>query len=231
MNLTEKSAYIKGLADGLELDKTTKEGKILAALLELVDEMTAEIASVKKDIEEIVQVVACRHCDAAEGLDFSTAVDLTDRLQNGLIYWDIPEGVWRICVMIRTNVGFGHGDRFSYYIDMLEQESCKAMIDAVYEPHYQHFKEYFGNTFKGFFSDEPHLSNCWFSSHSEDPGMYERRLGLLGMALLSMGVIEAATFATIALVTNVLMWAMAVLTVVSGMQYIVPNFDLIKNAK
>ena len=30
---------------------------------------------------------------------------------------------------------------------------------------------------------------------------------------------------------NVLMWIMAVLTVVSGMQYIVPNFDLIKNAK
>ena len=53
MNLTEKSAYIKGLADGLEFDKTTKEGKILAALLELVDEMTAEIASIKKDIEEI----------------------------------------------------------------------------------------------------------------------------------------------------------------------------------
>jgi len=36
MNLTEKSAYIKGLAEGLEFDKTTKEGKILAALLELV---------------------------------------------------------------------------------------------------------------------------------------------------------------------------------------------------
>ena len=117
----------------------------------------------EKDIEEIVQVVACRHCDAAEGLDFSTAVDLTDRLQNGLIYWDIPEGVWRICVMIRTNVGFGHGDRFSYYIDMLEQESCKAMIDAVYEPHYQHFKEYFGNTFVGFFSDEPGFLNNYGS--------------------------------------------------------------------
>ena len=53
MNLTEKSAYIKGLADGLDLDKTTKEGKILAALLELVDEMTQKIASVENDIEEI----------------------------------------------------------------------------------------------------------------------------------------------------------------------------------
>ena len=56
-------------------------------------------------------------------------------------------------------------------------------------------------------------------------------LGLLGMALLSMGVIETATFATIALVTNVLMWFMAALTIYSGMQYILPNIDLIKNAK
>ena len=42
MNLTEKSAYIKGLAEGLEFDKTTKEGKIIAALLELVDDLAAK---------------------------------------------------------------------------------------------------------------------------------------------------------------------------------------------
>ena len=53
MNLTEKAAYIKGLADGLELDKETKEGKIIAALLDLVDEMANEIAGIHQDIDEI----------------------------------------------------------------------------------------------------------------------------------------------------------------------------------
>ena len=53
MNLTEKAAYIKGLADGLELDKETKEGKIIAALLDLVDEMSNEIAGIQQDIDEI----------------------------------------------------------------------------------------------------------------------------------------------------------------------------------
>ena len=53
MNLTEKSAYLKGLADGLEYDQTTKEGKIIAALLDLVNDMAAEIESINKDIEEI----------------------------------------------------------------------------------------------------------------------------------------------------------------------------------
>ena len=53
MNLTEKAAYIKGLADGLELDKETKEGKIIAALLDLVQEMADEIAGIHQDIDEI----------------------------------------------------------------------------------------------------------------------------------------------------------------------------------
>lgn len=53
MNLTEKSAYIKGLADGLELDATTKEGKIIAALLDLVNEMAQEIVDVQSDIADI----------------------------------------------------------------------------------------------------------------------------------------------------------------------------------
>ena len=61
--------------------------------------------------------------------------------------------------------------------------------------------------------------------------MVASMLGLLGMALFAMGAIPMTTMAIIALVTNILMWIMAVLTVVSGMQYIVPNFDLIKNAK
>ena len=53
MNLTEKAAYIKGLAEGLEIDKESKEGKIIAALLDLTGEMAQELASVRKDIDEI----------------------------------------------------------------------------------------------------------------------------------------------------------------------------------
>ena len=61
--------------------------------------------------------------------------------------------------------------------------------------------------------------------------MVASMLGLLAMALFAMDVMGAEVYAWMSLVTNVLMWIMAVLTVVSGMQYIVPNFDLIKNAK
>ena len=56
-------------------------------------------------------------------------------------------------------------------------------------------------------------------------------LALADLALFDLGVLSRGTFDIIHTVLNVLMWIMAVLTVVSGMQYIVPNFDLIKNAK
>jgi len=61
--------------------------------------------------------------------------------------------------------------------------------------------------------------------------MVASMLGFLLLAMQQMGAIAETTFVSMALVTNVLMWIIAVLTVVSGMQYIMPNIDLIKNAK
>ena len=43
MNLTEKAAYLKGLADGLNYNKETAEGKLIAALIDMVDEMAKKI--------------------------------------------------------------------------------------------------------------------------------------------------------------------------------------------
>ena len=48
MNISEKVAYIKGLAEGLSLDDSTKEGKILKAVIEVLEDISVEI----DDIEE-----------------------------------------------------------------------------------------------------------------------------------------------------------------------------------
>ena len=45
------------------------------------------------------------------------------------------------------------------YINMMDREPCCIQIDAVYEPHYQHFGDKFGSVIAGFFSDEPELGN------------------------------------------------------------------------
>ena len=53
MTLTERASYIKGLADGLELDAASKEGKVIAALIELVSDMAEEIAEMDDRIDTV----------------------------------------------------------------------------------------------------------------------------------------------------------------------------------
>ena len=53
MTLNEKAAYIKGLADGLELDKTTKEGKLIDALIDIVSELTDAIYDIDEDLDTL----------------------------------------------------------------------------------------------------------------------------------------------------------------------------------
>ena len=50
MTLTEKAAYIKGLADGLDFDKTTPEGKLISALLDLTGELCDAIDEIDEDL-------------------------------------------------------------------------------------------------------------------------------------------------------------------------------------
>ena len=52
MTLTEKLAYIKGLADGLGVDETTKEGKILLALVDLMDDVTTAVSELESDMDQ-----------------------------------------------------------------------------------------------------------------------------------------------------------------------------------
>ena len=51
MTLTERAAYIKGLAEGLGVDESSKEGKLIRALIDLSAEMAEVIAEQAEDIE------------------------------------------------------------------------------------------------------------------------------------------------------------------------------------
>lgn len=69
--LTEKMAYIRGLAEGLEIDETTKEGKLLLAIVEALsdtadelyelgdiqDEMQLQLDEVDEDLDELESFV------------------------------------------------------------------------------------------------------------------------------------------------------------------------------
>lgn len=53
MTISEKISYIKGLAEGLELDTTTKEGKVLTAIIDLLEDMVDEIDAIDEACAEI----------------------------------------------------------------------------------------------------------------------------------------------------------------------------------
>ena len=108
----------------------------------------------------------------------SAPIDLTAQVKDGYVYWDVPRGCYRVFFLYR-NQRCGRGD----YMDMISAESCHALIEAVYEPHYEHYARYFGKTFVGFFSDEPCFGNGACGSMRMDYGFYEHRVGDPALAL------------------------------------------------
>ena len=51
MTLTEKAAYIKGLAEGLNLDKESAEGKLIGALIDIVGDIARAQSETDEDLE------------------------------------------------------------------------------------------------------------------------------------------------------------------------------------
>lgn len=66
MSITEKVAYLKGLAEGMDLDTEKKEGKLLAAMIDVLEDIALELADIEDAQEEL-----------GEGLD-AVSDDLED---------------------------------------------------------------------------------------------------------------------------------------------------------
>ena len=52
MNLTEKAAYIKGLIEGINLDNSKEETKILKAIVDLLEDVSLSIKDIDNVLEE-----------------------------------------------------------------------------------------------------------------------------------------------------------------------------------
>ena len=50
MTLTEKVAYLKGLMDGLSFDKNSSEGKIIAAMADVVDDLATTVTDMDEEM-------------------------------------------------------------------------------------------------------------------------------------------------------------------------------------
>ncbi len=107
--------------------------------------------------EELVAVVAAKRANTLDKLEFDSLMDITDHVQDGMLYWNVPEGNWRIFFLVQTREGGEEGTKD--YLNPIEPEPVKAFLHYVYEEHYKHFADEFGKTIAGFFSDEPRFGN------------------------------------------------------------------------
>ena len=56
MNLTEKMSYLQGLLAGLEIDTSTKEGKVLIQMSEVMAEMVLYINDLQSQVDELTEL-------------------------------------------------------------------------------------------------------------------------------------------------------------------------------
>ena len=66
MEITERVAYLKGLAEGMELNTEKREGKLLSAILDVLEDIALELEDIREEQAEL-----------ADGLD-AVSDDLED---------------------------------------------------------------------------------------------------------------------------------------------------------
>ena len=93
MEITEKVAYLKGLMEGMELDTEKKEGKLLAAIIDVLNDIALELEDMKDyadelgegldavsdDLEDVEDVIFGEDEDEEEEEDFDEDEEDEDR--------------------------------------------------------------------------------------------------------------------------------------------------------
>ena len=104
--------------------------------------------------EHFIAALAGRQADG--GLDGDSLVDLSPYIHDGTQAWDVPDGSWKIMKFTWKYTG-GH----RILVDGASQRAVDWYLDTVYQPHYDHFKDAYGKTIKGYFYDEPETPGDW----------------------------------------------------------------------
>ena len=122
MTISEKAAYLKGLMDGLKLDKEKPEGQLISEIVELLGDMTRRITDIEEttiaisdELDEIEEDL-----DAIEDyiLDEDDDDDFEDDFEDEEDYYDEDEDY---------EEGFDYGDEDSTIYEV--KCACGEIID------------------------------------------------------------------------------------------------------
>ena len=112
MTISEKSAYLKGLMDGLKLNTESDEGKMIAAIVDLLGDMAKRVT----DIEETTIAISDELDEIEEDLD---AIEdfIMDEEDDDLEDWDDYEDEWDEAEDYEEGFDFGDEETTIYEVE------------------------------------------------------------------------------------------------------------------
>ena len=119
MTISEKAAYLKGLMDGLDLDKEKAEGKMIAAIVELLGDVTKRVT----DIEETTIAISDELDEIEEDLDAieDYILDEEDAYED----WDDEDDDWDDEEEYEEGFDFGDEETTIYEVKCV----CGEIVD------------------------------------------------------------------------------------------------------
>ena len=120
MTISEKSAYLKGLMDGLKIGTESDEGKMFAAIVDLLGDLTRKVT----DIEDTTIAISDELDEIEEDLDAieDFIMDEDDDLED----WDDEDEDWDEDEDYEEGFDFGDEDSTIYEV---ECPVCQEIIN------------------------------------------------------------------------------------------------------
>ena len=116
MTISEKSAYLKGLMDGLKLNTESDEGKMIAAIVDLLGDLTRKVT----DIEDTTIAISDELDEIEEDLDA-----IEDFIMDEEDDWDEEDDEWDEDEEYEEGFDFGDEDSTIYEVTC----TCGEVID------------------------------------------------------------------------------------------------------
>ena len=149
------TGYANGALAGENVGPALKKTVLKHRTVTVVGPQPSTVIKLGNLMDPTERFVGAATYDAAGApLDLELSVEQADGTPARLRF-DAPAGITTVELFV-TSQKTGFRDE---YINMVDADSCRVLIDAVYEPTFEHLGDEFGCTILGFFTDEPGFMN------------------------------------------------------------------------
>lgn len=150
------TGYANGAFAGENVDPALKKTVLKHRTVTVVGPQPSTVIKLGNLMDPTERFVGAATFDAAGApLDLKITLEQTDGDTPARLRFDAPDGIATVELYV-TSQKTGFRDE---YINMVDADSCRVLIDAVYEPTFEHLGDEFGCTILGFFTDEPGFMN------------------------------------------------------------------------